>query len=181
MKTFSSYMLQLISDKLHITRRSSLITRYIFCFSAFLLFCSSALFAQEQEDCQSIMMIKKNFIERNLNLSDGERQIFWNIYNPYLKEESEIFQSSKALLQLNKIERSKGQVDYTKLTDKQLYVFMEDRINTKEKLLLLEKKMYEQLKKMLTAKTLYQFYQIESRFKADIKEEAKGACTHEKK
>jgi len=145
------------------------------------LFFSSLLFAQEQEDCQSIMAIKKSFIERNLILSDNERHEFWDIYNPYLKEESEIFQASKVLLLLNNIERSKGRVDHTKMTEKQLYIFMEDRIITKEKLLLLEKKLYEQLKKVLPAKTLYHFYQIEARFKADIKEEAKGACTHEKK
>jgi hypothetical protein len=145
------------------------------------IFFSSFLFAQEQEDCQSIMTIKKNFVERNLSLSNGERAAFWKIYNPYLKEESEIFQASKALLQKNNIERSKGRVDYSKLTDKQLYVLMEDRINTKEKLVLLEKKLYEQLIKVLPAKTLYQFYETEARFKAEIKEEAKGACTHEKK
>jgi len=150
-------------------------------FISFLFFFSSFLFAQEQEDCQSIMAIKKNFIERNLILSENEREAFWNIYNPYLKEESEVFQASKALLQKNNIERSKGRVDHTKLTDKQLYIFMEDRINTKEKLVRLEKKLYGLLKNVLSAKTLYQFYQIEGRFKADIKEEAKGACTHEKK
>jgi len=138
-------------------------------------------FAQEQEDCQSIMTIKKNFIERNLVLTNQERQAFWDIYNPYLKEQSEIFEASKALLLVNNIERSKGRVDYLKLTDKQLYVLMDDKINTKEKLLVLDRKLYEQLKKILSAKTLYQFYQIEARFKADIKEEAKGACTHEKK
>jgi len=154
-------------------------TQIIFTLILFLF--TSSLFAQEQDDCQSIMAIKKNFIERNLVLSDNERQAFWNLYNPYLKEESEVFQASKALLQINNIERSKGRIDITKLTEKQLYVFMEDRINTKEKLLVLEKKLYEQLKKVLPAKTLYQFYQIESRFKAEIKEEAKGACTHEKK
>jgi len=143
------------------------------------LFFFSSLFAQE--DCQSIMIIKRNFIERNLILSDSERQAFWDLYNPYLKEESEIFEASKLLLQKNNIDRSKGRIDYTKMSEKQLYVLMEDKINTKEKLVLLEKKLYNQLKKILPAKTLYQFYQIEGRFKADIKEEAKGACTHEKK
>jgi hypothetical protein len=140
---------------------------------------SASIFAQEE--CQSIMMIKKNFMERNLVLSDNERQAFWNLYNPYLKEQSEVFEASKALLQKNNIERKDGKVDYIKLSDKQLYVLMEDKINTKEQLLVLEKKLYNQLKKILSAKTLYQFYQIEARFKADIKEEAKGACTHEKK
>jgi len=149
-------------------------------FAILLMFLCSLGFAQE-EDCQSIMTIRKNFVERNLVLSDNEREAFWDIYNPYLKEESEIFQASKALLRSNNIERSKGRVDYTKLNDKQLYVFMEDRINTKEQLVLLEKKLYEQLKKRISAKTLYQYYQVEARFKADIKEEAKGACTHEKK
>jgi hypothetical protein len=134
-----------------------------------------------QEECQSIMLIKKNFMERNLSLSDGERQAFWDVYNPYLKEQSEVFETSKALLQKNNIERNKGRIDYLKLSDKQLYVVMEDKIDTKDKLLQLEKNRYEQLKKVLSAKTLYQFYQIEARFKADIKEEAKGACTHEKK
>jgi len=152
-----------------------------FIFSVFLLFISSFLFAQEQEDCQSIMAIKRNFIERNIVLSDNERDPFWDIYNQYLKEESEVFQTSKVLLQNNNIERSKGRVDYPRLTDKQLYIFIEDRINTKEKLACLEKKLYEQLKNVLSAKTLFQFYQIEGRFKADIKEEAKGACTHENK
>jgi len=150
-------------------------------FAAVFVFMFSFLFAQEQEDCQSIMTIKKNFIERNLVLSDNERQAFWDLYNPYLKEESEVFQASKALLQKNSIQRSKGRIDYTKLSDKQLYIVMEDRIATKEMLVDLEKNLYEQLKKVLSAKTLYQFYQIEGRFKADIKEEAKGACTHEKR
>ncbi|MCL1850047.1 MAG: hypothetical protein FWF70_01360 [Bacteroidetes bacterium] len=143
------------------------------------IFLSSSVFAQD--DCQSIMLIKRNFIERNLTLSETEQKPFWDVYNPYLKEESEIFEASKALLLKNNIERNKGRVDYLKLTDKQLYVLMEDRINTKEQLLKLEKKLYDQLKKILPAKTLYNFYQIEARFKADIKEEAKGACTHEKK
>ncbi|MCL2290493.1 MAG: hypothetical protein FWC34_07310 [Bacteroidetes bacterium] len=150
----------------------------IFAFS--FLFITSFLFAQEQEDCQSIMTIKRNFMERNLALSDNECQAFWDFYNPYLKEESEIFEASRTLLHKNNIKRSKGRVDYTKLNDKQLYILMEDRIDTKEKLIQLEKKLYEQLKKILSAKTLYQFYQIEGRFRADIKEEAKGACTHEK-
>jgi hypothetical protein len=145
------------------------------------IFFTFSLFAQEQEDCQSIMTIKKNFIERNLVLSDNERQVFWELYNPYLKEESEVFEASRALLQKNNIQRSKSRIDYTKLSDKQLYILMEDRIATKEKLIDLEKNLYEQLKKVLPAKTLYQFYQIEGRFRADIKEEAKGACTHEKK
>jgi len=148
-------------------------------FSTLFLFLFYSLSAQD--DCQSIMTIKRNFIERNLSLSDSERQAFWDHYNPYLKEESEIFEASKNLLQKNNIDRSKGRLDYTKLSDKQLYILMEDKINTKEKLVLLEKKLYNQLKKVLSAKTLYQFYQIEGRFKADIKEEAKGACTHEKK
>jgi hypothetical protein len=150
--------------------------------ATFVLFSfSSFLFAQDQDDCQSIMAIKKNFIERNLVLADSERQAFWNFYNPYLKEESEIFEASKTLLQKNNIERRKGRIDHTKLTDKQLYIIMEDRIATKEKLVLLEKKLYNQLKKTLSAKTLYQFYQVEARFKAEIKEESKGACTHEKR
>jgi len=152
-----------------------------FIFTFLFLFTTFALLAQEQEDCQSIMAIKKNFIERNLTLSDIERQSFWDIYNPYLKEESEIFEASRALLQKNNIERTKGRIDYSKLSEKQLYILMEDRVATKEKLIHLERKLYEQLKKILPAKTLYQFYQIEGRFKADIKEEAKGACTHEKK
>jgi len=152
-----------------------------FIFTLFFSFLISFSFAQEQEDCQSIMAIKKNFIERNLVLSDNEREAFWNLYNPYLKEEAEIFEASRALLQKNNVERRKGRFDYTKLTDRQLYVLMEDRIHTKEKLIQLERKLYEQLKKILPAKTLYQFYQIEGRFRADIKEEAKGACTHEKR
>ena len=146
-----------------------------------LIFVSLFSSAFAQEECQSIMLIKKNFMERNLSLSDGERQAFWDVYNPYLKEQSEVFETSKALLQKNNIERNKGRIDYLKLSDKQLYVVMEDKIDTKDKLLQLEKNLYEQLKKVLSAKTLYQFYQIEARFKADIKEEAKGACTHEKK
>jgi hypothetical protein len=150
-------------------------------FTSVLIFFASFLFAQDQEDCQSIMMIKKNFIEKNLTLLDHEREAFWNIYNPFLKEESEIFQASKTLLQENGIERSKGKVDHTKLNNNQLYVFLEDRINTKEQLILIEKNKYEQLKKILPAKTLYLLNQIEARFKAEIKEEAKGACTHEKK
>lgn len=150
-------------------------------FAAVFMFAFSALFAQEQEDCQSIIAIKKNFIERNLVLIDGEHQAFWDYYNPYLKEEAEIFEASRALLQKNNIERRKGRIDYTKLTDRQLYVLMEDRIHTKEKLIQLERKLHEQLKKILSAQSLYQFYQIEGRFRADIKKEAKEACTHEKK
>ena len=152
-----------------------------FLLSLFSLLLFSSAFAQEQEDCQSIMTIKRNFIERNLVLSNSERQAFWDCYNPYLKEESEIFEASRALFQKNNIERSRGRIDYSKMTEKQLYIIMEDKINTREKMVLLDKKLYEQLKKILSAKTLYQFYQIEARFKAEIKEEAKGACTHEKK
>jgi len=152
-----------------------------FLFSFISILFSISSLAQNQEDCQSIMSIKKNFIERNLVLSDNERQAFWEVYNPYLKEESEIFEASRTLLQKNNIERNKGKIDLTNMSDRQLYILMEDRINTKEKFINLEKQLYEQLKKILPAKTIYQLYQVEARFKADIKEEAKGACIHEKK
>lgn len=154
--------------------RNILLTIVVFLFVA-------AGSAQEAKDCKSIMMIKRDFIERNLVFVDNECPIFWEIYNVFLKVEAEIFENSRSFLKQNNIEPTFGKIDVSNFTDIQLYALMEDRANTKEKLLANENRLYEKLKLCLSAKTLHQYHQLEGRFRAEIKSAAKDACPHEKK
>jgi len=136
---------------------------------------------KSDDDCLSIMAIKKSFIEKNLTLSKEEYAVFWGIYNEYLKNESIIYDNSRAILKEYKVEKTKGKVNIEKLTDQQIVIYLENKINTKKALLDLDVKLFQDLKKTLSAKTLYQYYVVESRFKSEIKEEAKRACTYERR
>jgi len=136
---------------------------------------------QKSDDCQSIMAIKKSFVEKNLVLSSEEAVSFWEIYNEYLKNESIIYDNSRVILKENKVEKTKGKINIEKLTDQQIVSYLENKIDTKKMLLDLDAQLFQDLKKALSAKTLYQYYLIESRFKSEIREEAKRACTYEKK
>jgi hypothetical protein len=63
-----------------------------------------------EDNCQSIMSIKKEFIKKYLQLTETEAKQFWPIYNEYLRQESLIYDKYRFELEKRKIKTQNGKV-----------------------------------------------------------------------
>ncbi|PKP19425.1 MAG: hypothetical protein CVU02_03065 [Bacteroidetes bacterium HGW-Bacteroidetes-19] len=133
------------------------------------------------DNCQSIMKIKKDFISKNLKLTEKESQQFWPIYNTYLKQEAIIYDQYKIELEKKGIKSQKGKIIPSISTDDQILFYLDMYYQTREATTLLEQKLYLDLKKVLTPRNLLYFLDLEKSFKSRVKEKAQGACPRSNK
>ncbi len=133
------------------------------------------------DNCQSIMKIKKDFISKNLKLTEKESQQFWPIYNGYLKQEAIIYDQYKIELEKKGIKSQKGKIIPSISTDDQILFYLDMYYQTREATTLLEQKLYLDLKKVLTPRNLLYFLDLEKSFKSRVKEKAQGACPRSNK
>lgn len=129
---------------------------------------------QTHEQCQSIMKIKKDYIHKNLVLTEAESLKFWPIYNEYLRQEASIYDSHRYTLDNNKIKG--GRLNLSKASDEEILFYLDQYYKTREATTSLEKQLYLDLKNVLKPETLYNFLQIERSFKSRVREKSKGAC-----
>lgn len=164
---------------------------FYFIFLLGLLMSSFTLFAQTNDtitphctpntividdNCQSIMKIKKDYISKNLKLTEKESKEFWPIYNEYLKQEAFIYDKYKVELEKKKIKSQYGKIIPNVSSDEQILFYLDMYYQTREATTLLEQKLYLDLKKVLTPRNLLYFLDLEKSFKSRVKEKAQGAC-----
>ncbi|HNY62519.1 MAG TPA: hypothetical protein PLH70_01560 [Bacteroidales bacterium] len=131
---------------------------------------------QTHEQCQSIMKIKKDYIHKNLVLTETESIKFWPIYDEYLRQEASIYDAHRYALDNNKIKSQGGRLNLSEVSDEEILFYLDQYYKTREATTSLEKKLYLDLKNVLKPETLYDFLQIERSFKSRVREKSKGAC-----
>lgn len=124
--------------------------------------------AQKKPDLQEILQMKRKYIESNLGLSETATADFWRIYDKYLADESAIHKEYKSALENSGITYELMK-DKTKLSDAQMSMVLEQKMIHKEKMLELDKRFYHEMKKILSAKEIYRFYELENRFKNECR------------
>ena len=132
------------------------------------IFCliPAVLFAQTSDQMQLIREAakanKKLIVSTNLQLTEGEAKGFWSIYEEY----------QKALRELN--ERT-GKVikdyanNYNYLSDEKAKSILEDYITIEEDRIKLQKSYISRFNKVLPAKKVTRYYQIENKLSAIMK------------
>lgn len=133
------------------------------------------------DNCQSIMKIKKDYISKNLKLTEQESKAFWPIYNQYLKEEAIIYDRYKLELEKKKIKSQYGKIVPNVSSDEQIIFYLDMYYQTREATTLLEQELYLDLKKVLSPRNLLYFLDLERSFKSRVREKAQGACPRSNK
>lgn len=134
-----------------------------------------------EDNCQSIMKIKKDYISKNLKLTEQESKSFWPIYNQYLKQEAIIYDKYKIELEKKNIKSQYGKIVPSVSSDEQIIFYLDMYYQTREATTLLEQELYLDLKKVLSPRNLLYFLDLERSFKSRVREKAQGACPRSNK
>jgi len=133
-----------------------------------------------EDNCVSIMAIKKDYIKKNLQLSENEAKAFWPLYNEYLKQESIIYDKYRFGIEKKQIKTINGRLNPNTSSDEQIIAYYDLYYQTREATTLLEQKLYLDLKKVLKPKNLLRFLELEKSFKSNVKQKAQNACPKNK-
>ena len=126
-----------------------------------------------KEDCQNVMKMKNEYFKTNMKLSEKESVDFWPLFERYLIDEETIHQQFQKNREEKGIKRENGAIDFDLLKDDEIIYYYDSRFEMKSKLLELDAKFYQSLKKILAPQTLVQYYKLEKSFKNYIVKEVK--------
>ena len=126
----------------------------------------------EKQDCQTMMQLKRSFIEENFMLKDQQRDAFWKAYD---KRETAEYQAMSEQRQKKEKVGITGRVGFDSiqyLSDEQILAIYSSRVEAKEKLAQIEKTFFDELVKCLTPSQIDQYYQLERKFKHSASKKA---------
>ena len=130
----------------------------IFC----LYCCSVSMNAQTSRDKQDrIKAIKVAYITEEINLTSQQSQQFWPLYNEYHSSLKVINQSVRTSNRLRD------------MTDEQISIFIEKKLNTEEAKIDLQRKYLKMYKEVLSIRQIAQLYRAEIKFKKELLRRAK--------
>ena len=130
--------------------------RYLLLFLLIGLFVSSAT-AQRGQRNQELEKLRKQFIEEKLGLTGSDADKFWVVYNRYDAERKAVRQEVRRL-----------KTGFNALSDSELESAIERYFQLKEKEMTIDKKYFQELKKVLTIRQVAVLYQAENKFKQEV-------------
>jgi len=134
-------------------------------------FVSTPLMAQNQGKVkENVLNLKMEYFKNNFKISDEKAEKFWLLFGEYLKAERKIHEETKKQLEEKGIKKEKGKIDFTKLSDEQIYFYCENQFKQRERLVDSEQKFYQQMKGVLSAQEIAEFYRLEKEFKRELSE-----------
>lgn len=126
-----------------------------------------------KQECQNVMKLKREYFKNNLILSEKEQLTFWSLFDKYLTDEEAIHQQFKQKREDKGIKRENGVINFEILNDEAILFYYDSRFEMKGKLLDLDSRFYQNLKNVLSPKTIVQYYKTEKSFKNYIVKEVK--------
>ena len=103
---------------------------------------------------EKIKQFHKQFMEEQLNISGSEAEKFWAVFDKYDAERKAVKKEMNSL--------KKG---FNALSDKELDEALKKYFTLKEKETAIDKKYFEEFKKVLSIRQIAVFYQAENKFK----------------
>lgn len=141
----------------------------IFCALAFLsapLFAQSKLADEMQAVFPNLKADKKAFIARNMQLTDTEAKGFWPVYDAYQQDLQKISERLyKAIETYAKAYKSNS------LTDEQAKFLIDESVAIEEAEVKLKRSYLPRLGKILPAKKVARYVQLESKMRAQVRYE----------
>ncbi len=124
--------------------------------------------AEHPQPGENILQLKMDYVKKNFTLNDEKSIKFWPLYERYLQAERDIHETSKQQLEKIGIERKHGRIDFSQIEDEKIYLYYEHRFKQHESLANNERNFYQEMKKMLSAQEIVEFYRIEREFKRQL-------------
>lgn len=128
------------------------------------------------QDCQAVMKLKKDFLEKNFMLKDDQKKPFWDAFDAYAKAEYAAFQKSREAMNAVGIDHHVSADSIQYLTDKQILVLYSTRLETRRALLEAETNFLNAISQCLTAQQVNEYYQLDRKFKRSAASHKKDAA-----
>lgn len=110
---------------------------------------------QAQPDRAKIAELKRAFFNEKLQMTSDQSVKFWKVYDKYDAERQS----------LRRTWNKPSQEDFTKLSDQQIYQYIDNSFLQKEKEIALQKKYINELKPILPANKLVKVLRLEEQFR----------------
>ena len=124
-------------------------------------------------DKENVLKLKMEYFRNNFKVNEEKAEKFWTIFDEFLKTERKIHEETKKVLEEKGIKKEKGEIDFANLKDEQIYFYYDNQFKQKEKLAENEQKFYQQMKELLSAQEVVEFYRLEKEFKKEVSQEVR--------
>jgi len=104
--------------------------------------------------------IKISYLEKNLNLTDEEADIFWPLYHEYERKKKNVFKDM--------LSEKPDPESIANLSDEEIKTLVMKKIAYDQELLDMEKAFYENLFKALPAQKIARYYHAEKNYKRHL-------------
>lgn len=123
---------------------------------------SSAMAEKSIEITREVIQTERSaIIEKNMNFTEQERQVFWPLYRKYRFDVAKINDKKVELIK-------DYAANYTNLTGKQAQILLDDYINIEREKIRLKKSYVNKFRKILPSKMVTRYFQIENKLDAII-------------
>ncbi len=128
----------------------------------------------EREDCQTMMKLKREFMEKNMQLNDNQKKEFWAAYDEKAEATFNVLNYSRKQKEEAGLSRHIAHDSIQYLNDKQILLYYQLKAEVKEKISIAETKFFKRISLFLTAKQVDQYYQLERKFQHSAVHKANG-------
>ncbi|WP_299432320.1 hypothetical protein [uncultured Maribacter sp.] len=125
------------------------------------LLIATSIFAQRKPDHEKIKALKIAYLTEKLDLTSNEAQKFWPVYNAHEEKVEKI-----RMQQRSEIYKKLREID--KLSEKELSKLLELEISLNKQKHVLEEKLIQDIRKVVSAKKTFIMLQSESGFKRKL-------------
>ncbi len=119
----------------------------------------------DKQECQTMMKLKRDYVEKNFKVNESSSQAFWSAYQ---KMETAVFNaySNQRKVKLEAgIPKHVSRDSVQFLTDEQIKIYYNINFETKRKVLDAEVAFFNEISNCLNAKEIAQYYSVEKNFK----------------
>ena len=129
------------------------------------------------QDCQTVMKLKKEYIETNFTLTEEQKVPFWNAFDAYAKAEYDAFQKSREAMNAAGIDHHVSADSIQYLSDQQIVSLYAIRLETRRNLLEAENAFLKAISQCLSAQQVNEYFQLERKFKRSAASHRKNAAS----
>lgn len=146
---------------------NGIMKRSIIIISALILTLSTMVSGQGQSNADRLNAYKIAFFTRKLNLTSGEAEKFWPVYNNYTNKKNQV-QIDRAEL-MNRVAK-----DGSKMSDKEITEAGDKLIASFSEEIRLTEELHKKLKEILPPMKVLLVYQTENQYKAQLLRQLNG-------
>ena len=156
-------------------------------FWGLLLVMIGSLHAQEKKDskcgskdCQTMMKLQREYIEKNFIINDNQKSEFWEAYNELEKAKFQAFQDMKSAKEDANLPKRMKEDSLQYLSSEQIITFYRIKLETKNKIQQADLKFFTRISQCLTGQQVNQYYQLEKKFKKSAVNHSEKVCSPSK-